>query len=391
MKIGLLTELFPPHMGGQEVRFQEMAEHLADRGHEVTVLCIRHDHKVAISSSPHPRVQILRWPTNDNYVRRTGGLPRSLRTMVDYALWTRKVLAQGDFDVLMLNQWPLLHALTLPGKLRHRSILDWCEIREGRVFVMAQRFLPRLVGCNTAVSEAVRDHIEGVSEQRTVYLPSGINRSIYRSLPRGGRAGLLYLGRLTSHKQVSRLFEVHRVLWERGYRRELIIAGDGPELPVLRQLAAAYPMADKVRILGSVTEAEKMDLLSRAEVMVIASLREGFPRVVAEAMASGLPIVTANHPGNGTTTVVSSHSCGIVAAPTDDAMADAVQEILDAWDDYSQAALAASRRLDWSDLVDQLELEFISLAKELENAPTDFRRRWFHWKTPVRPNAGGGT
>ena len=47
------------------------------------------------------------------------------------------------------------------------------------------------------------------------------------------------------------------------------------------------PVADRVQVLGSVDEARKLDLLAMSSVLGMPSKREGFPRVIAEAMASG--------------------------------------------------------------------------------------------------------
>jgi glycosyltransferase involved in cell wall biosynthesis len=42
-----------------------------------------------------------------------------------------------------------------------------------------------------------------------------------------------------------------------------------------------------------VSDERKYELLARTRLLMMTSQREGFPRVVAEAMASGVPVVTA--------------------------------------------------------------------------------------------------
>ena len=43
LRLAFLTELYYPHVGGQEVFFQELGEAMVRRGHSVDVYCITHD------------------------------------------------------------------------------------------------------------------------------------------------------------------------------------------------------------------------------------------------------------------------------------------------------------------------------------------------------------
>ena len=93
------------------------------------------------------------------------------------------------------------------------------------------------------------------------------------------------------------LIDTFDELCRRGQKTTLTIAGDGPAADEVAIRVAASPFAADIRILGPVDEATKLRLLTEAEVFVLPSRREGFPRVVAEAMASGLPVVTTRDPG----------------------------------------------------------------------------------------------
>jgi glycosyltransferase involved in cell wall biosynthesis len=77
-------------------------------------------------------------------------------------------------------------------------------------------------------------------------------------------------------------------------------------------------------------------------------MREGFPRVVAEAMASGLPVVTSEFPENGTKDVVLSYDSGVVTLPSPDDLALGITHALQNWDHYSQAGRAGAKTLSWN-------------------------------------------
>jgi phosphatidylinositol alpha-1,6-mannosyltransferase len=77
-----------------------------------------------------------------------------------------------------------------------------------------------------------------------------------------------------------------------------VIAGDGDGREQLRQLAVEQGIADSVRFVGRVCEAQLPDLYRTADVFVMPSTEEGFGIVFLEAMRSGIPTIGGN--GNGT-------------------------------------------------------------------------------------------
>ncbi len=68
-----------------------------------------------------------------------------------------------------------------------------------------------------------------------------------------------------------------------------IIIGDGPERKNLENLIAELNLQDKVILLGRIPEARKY--LKAFDILTLPSLKEGFPWVILEAMAAGVPIV----------------------------------------------------------------------------------------------------
>jgi glycosyltransferase involved in cell wall biosynthesis len=104
---------------------------------------------------------------------------------------------------------------------------------------------------------------------------------------------MLYVGRITAHKNLSMPVEVFEKLCRRGHRESLTIAGDGPAFETLRRRAERSPYGARIELPGLVSDEPKHELLARTRLLMMTNQREGFPRVVAEAMASGVPVVTA--------------------------------------------------------------------------------------------------
>jgi len=355
MRIALLTELYPPSIGGQELFFEGLGRTLARRGHSVDVFCVAHAEGL-------PPLEIVdgvtvnRFPTDPDYkTPPRAWMKRAWPTIFRYAFWTRRRLSGRAYDLVLLNQWPLLHAVTLPSEHRRHAVLHWCEVRDGRFYVMLQKWLPCLVRHNAAISDGVASAIGTASGRPFFVLPSGLFLDDYRSAPRSTRSGILSLGRIVEHKNLPLLVATFERLKQDGYPGRLTIAGDGPALPELRRVVAASPVADAITLPGPVSDDEKARLLEQHELFALVSRREGFPRVVAEAMASGLPVLTAGYAGNGTQDVVMAAGCGLVAAPEPAALADAARRVLEQWQELSDAGRRFALGLDWNAIAQRLE------------------------------------
>ena len=110
----------------------------------------------------------------------------------------------------------------------------------------------------------------------------------------------------------------------------LLLVGDGPEHERLEQSAAEHGIAERVRFAGHVADNDLSAYYHAADVFVLAShLRaEAFGIVLLEAMASGLPIVSTEL-GTGTSVVNQHGKTGFVVPPADPhALARALQVLL---------------------------------------------------------------
>lgn len=355
MRFAFLTELYHPNVGGQEVFFQELAEAMVRRGHSVDVYCIGHDksldREVTING-----VRVRRNPLSNRYIDPPiPALRRNWPDVAKFSAWARRHLVKEHYDFHLLNEWPLLHVPALPRNIRARTGLHWCEIRDDQIVSRAQRWLPRMVKSNFAISESVATAITEQSGRDCSVLPSGIVFSRYRTLDRSERTGALYVGRLAPHKNLPLLIDAYELAIARGFIGDLVIAGDGPARSDVETYAERSPVAARIQVLGSVSEEQKIDLLSRAAILGMPSRREGFPRVIAEAMASGLPVVTAEYAENGAKDIVAQYGAGVVCGTEPGDFAEAMLTTQARWDVFSQAGLTGAQSLDWTGIAHALE------------------------------------
>jgi glycosyltransferase involved in cell wall biosynthesis len=76
----------------------------------------------------------------------------------------------------------------------------------------------------------------------------------------------------------------------------VLVVGAGPEEQALRDLASSLGLADRVHFAGF--QREPLPWLAAMDVFVLASGKEGLPRVILEAMLLGKPVVAADVVGS---------------------------------------------------------------------------------------------
>lgn len=156
-----------------------------------------------------------------------------------------------------------------------------------------------------AVSKNIASHIKKllfVSPQRVkiIYNPVDIVK-IQRLCAKGTSAGftdrLPYIGtvvRLSPEKGIHFLIQGFKSLLDKLDAR-LIIVGDGAERPRLEQMVQDLDIQQKVIFTGWADN--PFNYLAKMDIFVLPSLWEGFPNVVLEAMACGIPVIASEASG----------------------------------------------------------------------------------------------
>ncbi len=127
----------------------------------------------------------------------------------------------------------------------------------------------------------------------------------------------------------------------------LMVVGGGPEETNLRRLSAELALAGRVHFLGRVPHDQMHDVYSAADVLVLASSREGWPNVLLEAMACGTPVAATGV--GGIPEIITVPESGVVVPErSTDAIAMGVRRILAA-DLDSAATRAYAETFSWKE------------------------------------------
>jgi len=107
----------------------------------------------------------------------------------------------------------------------------------------------------------------------------------------------LWLGRFRKYKGVWVAFEAFKIFAKKHPDVKLLFAGSGPEEAKMKKKATEWGLADRVEILGQVSEDEKIGLMNKALGLLQTSYKEGWGLTVIEAAACGTASVASNVSG----------------------------------------------------------------------------------------------
>jgi glycosyltransferase involved in cell wall biosynthesis len=113
----------------------------------------------------------------------------------------------------------------------------------------------------------------------------------------------------------------------KGYKHaKLIMVGDGPLLNDSKILTQKLSLTEKIIFTGIRTDIP--EILKSLDVFVLSSLWEGLPRVIIQAMASGIPVIATNIDGNSE--IIKNGISGILTEPKQPIqMSDAIIHLIE--------------------------------------------------------------
>jgi phosphatidyl-myo-inositol alpha-mannosyltransferase len=313
--------------GGVQGQVVGLSRALRALGHDVTVLGpLDADARVPESLGDHVDI----------------GRPTALHSngsVAPVAFWpttsarAERTIRNGGFDVLHVHE-PLAPmaayglVLTTPVPMvatYHRAgVSRWVPVFKPLAELVGRRMQVRV-----AVSEAARETGMRSSGGDFKVLFNGVDMERFESAEpyrdETGRPTVLFLGRHEERKGLGVLLDAFArvdrpaVLW---------VSGDGPAGEVQRR---RHPESDRVRWLGTLSDAEVASRLAGADVLCAPSLRgESFGMVLLEGLAAGCAVVTTDIEGyrsavGGHATLVPPGDAEALARALGVALADAVE------------------------------------------------------------------
>lgn len=205
-------------------------------------------------------------------------------------------------------------------KLSDRRVHDW-----------GTRLINRLADRIVVNSDAIRDYIVAsgaASISKITVIRNGLrspenlsdanlteqSKSLRRELGLNAEAKLIgCVANLLPVKGHRYLIKAASRVAQADSNAHFILIGEGPLRAEIEQQAAQLRITARVHLLGHRDDAAT--LVSSFDLAVLASLREGLPNAVMEAMACAVPVVATSV--GGTTELITDYETGYLVAPAD--------------------------------------------------------------------------
>jgi glycosyltransferase involved in cell wall biosynthesis len=314
-----------PEGGGSERYVETMARGLVEQGARVTIFCAAHD-----QAPPDEVVRGVRYVRRGDHLgvyllgvwylltRRFGKVDLVVDVQNGLPFFTR-VATRKPVVVLVHHvhreQWPVV----FPGLLG--TVGWWIERRLAPVLYRRSQYI--------AVSRATRSELVGlgVDKQRIAIVHNGTASRPDAAIERSPHPTIVVVGRLVPHKQVEHAIDAVVALRSEHPDVQLLVVGNGWWEDDLRKYVAEAGAGDLVTFEGFVSEERKHDLLAKAWLMLLPSLKEGWGLVIGEAGAHRVPTVAYSSAGGTCESVEHGHSGLLVADQAE--LTDAVRELID--------------------------------------------------------------
>lgn len=283
------------------------------------------------------------------------GIPKSIRREVER--FAPDIVHVATPDILGTRAETLARRLGVPIiaslHTRFEAYLEYYGLGWLRPLAEAHlRRFYRRADCVLAPTPAIVEEMKRLRGDDRAFLWSrGVDRALFnpaRRDPEWRRAQgwsdeavvVLFFGRLVVEKGTRLFTDVVRELQQFDRRVRALIVGAGPAEPRMRSIDGAV-------FTGHVQGADLARAVASADLMINPSTTETFGNVLLEAMASGVPVVTADAPN--TRALFEDGCTGILCSSKDDYVR-AARRLIDSPDErrrMGEAAREASEAYSW--------------------------------------------
>ena len=313
-------DLAHPNSGGAEVYTDRVATEWVKMGHEVTLFC------ASVANRSDDEI------SEGGYrVIRRGGKHSVYRAAKRF--WINE--GKGKFDVVIdevntrpfgtpkfVKETPIVALIHQVAREIWFYEYPWIVALVGRyvlepIWLSWYKEIPVLT-----VSESSKESLKDYGLQNVHVVPEGSDGHVFpgRVVIKEDPPVLLFVGRLAANKRPEHAIEVYKIVKRTFPEVRMWVIGSGPLMVRLKESADPG-----IQIFGRISEVQKFDMLSKASLLLVTSVREGWGMVVSEAAGAGTLSIGYGVPGLRDSLTASG---GVIVPEDPESMASSICQIL---------------------------------------------------------------
>ena len=310
MNILMVTNTYKPIMGGLEKSIEVFTKGYRERGHRVIIVAPEF-------KDMKPEKDLVRIPAIQNFngtdfsvqLPLASGLTEALGDFIPDIVHSHHPFLAGDTALR------LAYKFSVPLVFTHHTLYEQnthyvagdSEMMKNFVVQLATGYA-NLANQVFAPSQSVRELLQqrGVITSIEV-VPTGIDLERFAKADSKKIRAILavpesafvigHLGRLAPEKNLEFMAKAVKYFLDKKRNAHFLVVGKGPSGEALEKLFVDAGLKDRLHLTGPLAGQELVDAYHAMDVFVFASQSETQGLVLAEAMASGVPVVAVDAPG----------------------------------------------------------------------------------------------
>lgn len=236
--------------------------------------------------------------------------------------------------------------LYYPSSFKYIPLLCWLLGKKYGLYVRGERGINDLVSKRNyyhaytifTVSDYFTNYINDITKKNKAYTIRPMipftEKDIVTDRPYAekGKFNVLFLGRIAKDKGIEELLHAVKRLKDKEYNFELNLVGNGEYFTEARQIEKSLNIESITHFKGAAYEPERVkEYYLGADIYILPTYHEGFPRTLYEAMIFGTPIITT-FVGGISAVMKKNYNCLEIAPKSIESI---VNELAYAFDNYN--------------------------------------------------------
>ncbi len=316
----MYSPIYPPQSGGAASYFSNLVNNI-EQDHEAVVITTKVKNAEGLFHNGQPGIYRI--------IPRLHRLPLFLRTaipsIIAFIVGMYFIIFK-DIDVVHSHSTAnAVPGLAIATTLTRTPLIFDCRDADFPLWMITLGNSVHWFSCSSNIDQRLRR--AGVPADKITRIPV-VNPDYitkYATKERKDEFTVIFVGTIARFKGINLLLDGFEILQSRHDDVNLVIVGNGPDINDVREQIQTSPSSDSIHLQGQMSHSEALTEISKSDVLVLPSEREGLPRVIVEAFELGTPVIST--PVGGVPELIEDGETGLLVEREPENIADALDKL----------------------------------------------------------------